>query len=123
MESEIRNVGNSLGLILPAQIKNRLKLKAGDKIDLEINEENNVIIKPIPHEYKDVLLVILYREEPGKITPAEQMGFSVARIRDLPEVGEKFYTSENSVPYKCLSVRNKTNNAKAYDATIIAQII
>jgi putative addiction module antidote len=51
METTIRKVGNSLGVILPKQLIDNLNLKNGDT--LSINQNGNMIeIKPVDVEFE-----------------------------------------------------------------------
>lgn len=52
MEGKIRNVGNSLGVILPKQLVDELHLKTGDKVSIE-RKGSNLEIRPIDPEFED----------------------------------------------------------------------
>jgi putative addiction module antidote len=52
MEGKIRNIGNSLGVLLPKQLIDELHLKEGDKIDIQ-RKGSNLELRPIDPEFED----------------------------------------------------------------------
>ena len=49
MQTTLRKIGNSTGLILPKSVLDALKLKNGDSIDIETKNEVILIKKDKPH--------------------------------------------------------------------------
>lgn len=52
MESKIRKVGNSLGVILPKQLIEELHLKTGDKISIE-RKGSSLELRPVDPEFEE----------------------------------------------------------------------
>jgi putative addiction module antidote len=52
MEGKIRNIGNSLGVLLPKQLIDELHLKEGDKVDI-VRKGTNLELRPIDAEFED----------------------------------------------------------------------
>ncbi len=52
METKIRKVGNSLGVILPKQLIDELHLKTGDRLTIE-RKGSNLELHPIDPEFEE----------------------------------------------------------------------
>ncbi len=52
MEAKIRQIGNSLGVILPKQIIDELHLKTGDKVSIE-RKGGNLELRPVDPEFEE----------------------------------------------------------------------
>jgi putative addiction module antidote len=52
MESKIRKVGNSLGVILPKHLIEELHLKSGDKISIE-RKGTGLELRPVDSEFEE----------------------------------------------------------------------
>lgn len=52
MEGKIRKIGNSLGVILPKQIIDKLHLKSGDKFTIE-RKGANLKLRPADPEFEE----------------------------------------------------------------------
>lgn len=44
MTQTVINIGNSQGIILPKEILNKLKIKKGDALDIELEDDDRVVI-------------------------------------------------------------------------------
>ena len=44
MTQTVINIGNSQGVILPKEILNKLKIKKGDTVDIELEDDYRVVI-------------------------------------------------------------------------------
>ena len=52
MEAKIRKIGNSLGVILPKQLIDKLHLKSGDKVSIE-RKRGNLELRPVDPEFEE----------------------------------------------------------------------
>jgi len=52
MDSKVRKIGNSLGVILPKQLIEELHLKSGDKIRIE-RKGSNLELRPVDSEFEE----------------------------------------------------------------------
>lgn len=52
MEAKIRKIGNSLGVILPKQLIDKLHLKTGDKVSIE-RKGSNLELRPVDPEFEE----------------------------------------------------------------------
>ncbi len=68
MKTLVRNIGNSKGAVLPAQLLKALKIKTGDQ--LEILEENGRIIL-VPKGPKYTLDELIAQCDPSAAIPSE----------------------------------------------------
>lgn len=46
MLTQVQKIGKSLGVIIPSQILNAMKIKAGDRVDVS-TANNQIVIRPI----------------------------------------------------------------------------
>jgi putative addiction module antidote len=44
MTQNVINIGNSQGVILPKKILSKLKIKKGDAVDIDLEDDNRVVI-------------------------------------------------------------------------------
>lgn len=52
MEAKVRKIGNSMGVILPKQLIEKLHLKKGDKLSITLKGEN-VELSPVDPEFEE----------------------------------------------------------------------
>lgn len=82
MSQKIIKIGSSLGVTIPKSIAQKLKLQAGDRIDLKVDAENRVIMyEPIKEDGDD-------KEEREKVSKLTQ-SFIKRYKKDLDALAQK----------------------------------
>lgn len=66
-------------LVLPKQIRERLKLKAGDRIDLQIEDDEKIVLRPLRKSLADLEGFL---PKPPRAVSLEEMEETISRAGD-----------------------------------------
>ena len=83
METLLRNIGNSKGVVLPAQLLRELGMQEGDRLDV-VASDGKLVITPITKRQKYKLSDLLAKCDPSAPMSQELVDWDTA-----PDVGNE----------------------------------
>jgi AbrB family looped-hinge helix DNA binding protein len=68
-------------LVLPKQIREQLKLKAGDRVDLQIEDDERIVLRPLK---KSLAGLEGFLPRPEQALSLEEMDETISSVGDIP---------------------------------------
>ena len=83
MQTLVRKIGNSTGMIIPANILKKYSLNIGDKLDIQ-DDNGRIVIAPTKTKHKYTLTQLLDKCDETVLMPQELIDWD-----NTPEVGNE----------------------------------
>lgn len=84
----IRDIGNSLGVIIPKPFSDSLGLRAGKEVSIEM-KEGTLIIKPLRYTLEELVAQMTPENETSEISTGAEVGSEVVEYD--PEIKEEVH--------------------------------